>query len=295
MRSTSAGIICVALVGLFCLHAQAATMSFSVVQPSAGQWQVYGSLGGVADNDGLASVILDVTGWGNLSITSSQLRLPYGTHYWLNGSQVQSEVVGFSEYRNDGVSGVGIRAGQRTVTAGNVVLEDVGFLAGTTPGDTTGQGLGPATINWSAPVLIASGTYTGSWGKVKVNVGDGQINVLDQNRPAGTTGLVHQVESVIPGQWSLLHGGDANGDWAVNVGDLGILAGNWGLSGRTWANADFTGDGLVNVGDLGVLAGAWGWSTPTGGTLAAVPAPAAIWPMAVGLLGIISRRRARAA
>jgi hypothetical protein len=63
--------------------------------------------------------------------------------------------------------------------------------------------------------------------------------------------------------WSMdLHvalGGDANLDGAVDVGDLGILAGHWGVAdGADWSQGDFTGDGAVDVGDLGILAGGWG-------------------------------------
>ena len=56
------------------------------------------------------------------------------------------------------------------------------------------------------------------------------------------------------------HPGDANLDGAVDVGDLGIVAGSWGTSGNVWTTGDFTDDGLVNVGDLGIVAGAWGWA-----------------------------------
>jgi hypothetical protein len=53
--------------------------------------------------------------------------------------------------------------------------------------------------------------------------------------------------------------GDANGDWMVDVGDLGILAANYGTAtGATWAKGDFNGDGAVDVGDLGILAAHYG-------------------------------------
>jgi formylglycine-generating enzyme required for sulfatase activity len=52
--------------------------------------------------------------------------------------------------------------------------------------------------------------------------------------------------------------GDANGDKMVDVGDLGILAANYGGSGKTWAQGDFNGDTLVDVGDLGILAAHYG-------------------------------------
>ena len=52
--------------------------------------------------------------------------------------------------------------------------------------------------------------------------------------------------------------GDANGDGMVDVGDLGILAANYGGSGKTWTQGDFNNDGLVDVGDLGILAAHYG-------------------------------------
>ena len=53
--------------------------------------------------------------------------------------------------------------------------------------------------------------------------------------------------------------GDANGDGAVDVGDLGILGANYGkTTGMTWASGDFTGNGAVDVGDLGILGANYG-------------------------------------
>ncbi len=52
--------------------------------------------------------------------------------------------------------------------------------------------------------------------------------------------------------------GDANLDGKVNVGDLGILAANYGGEDKTWEQGDFNGDGKVNVGDLGILAANYG-------------------------------------
>ena len=56
--------------------------------------------------------------------------------------------------------------------------------------------------------------------------------------------------------------GDANGDGMVDVGDLGILAANYGTAtGATWAQGDFNSDGAVDVGDLGILAANYGTGT----------------------------------
>ena len=285
------------LVLVVCCPASAATLTLSVQSPAAGQWQVYGSLTTASDNDGLASLIIDVTSWGELTVTSSLNRLPSGTHYWLNGPTVTSQPAGFTEFRGDGAAGIGIRAGQRTVAADQVVLEDVGYLAGSYPGDTTGQGLGPLTIDWAAPVLIASGAFGGGWGQLFVNVGDGQINVLDQGRPADATGMVHPAESVVGGVFSLYHAGDFSGNWVVDVGDLGILAFWWGQTGSDLP-ADGNNDLMVDVGDLGILALNWAWSAAGGQAMLALeprihtPAPPAIIPMLIGGLALLRRRKA---
>lgn len=52
--------------------------------------------------------------------------------------------------------------------------------------------------------------------------------------------------------------GDANGDRKVDVGDLGILAANYGGIDKNWNQGDFNEDGKVDVGDLGILAANYG-------------------------------------
>jgi hypothetical protein len=58
--------------------------------------------------------------------------------------------------------------------------------------------------------------------------------------------------------------GDANCDGAVDVGDLGILAANYGGSSKAWNQGDFNGDGIVDVGDLGILAANYGTGSQSG-------------------------------
>jgi hypothetical protein len=65
--------------------------------------------------------------------------------------------------------------------------------------------------------------------------------------------------------------GDANSDGVVDVGDLGILAANYGQNLQTqgidvtlwWGKGDFNGDGVVDVGDLGILAANYGANSNT--------------------------------
>ena len=50
--------------------------------------------------------------------------------------------------------------------------------------------------------------------------------------------------------------GDINSDCTVDGGDLGILLGAWGTTGRN--KSDLNGDGTTSGADLGLLIAAWG-------------------------------------
>lgn len=274
----------------------AAELVLTLASRQIGQWQVFGQLSNQTDNDGLASLTVDV--WpvsGDLVISSSTCELPYGTHYWLDGG-VQSQLVGFTEFRSDGTSGIGIAAGQKTIPLGYVVLTDVGYSAGSYPGDETGLDLGPTLISWSAPVLIASGSYSGLYGMLSVGVGAGQVNVLDEGRDPAQPGGVHQIESVTGGQLRIYCPGDANGDDCVDGGDLAIMGGNWmAPSGMTWADADFNGDGRVDGSDLALMGGYWNWSaSPAPGPMTVwLPEPATVAVLALGAVAGLSGWRGR--
>jgi hypothetical protein len=106
--------------------------------------------------------------------------------------------------------------------------------------------------------------------------------------------------------------GDANLSGMVDVGDVGILATNFGaLTGKNWTTGDFNGDGAVNVGDVGILATNFGQAggsvsnltiagAPGGGSgsslgVGAVPEPATLVTLVLagGLVSCFGGRRRR--
>jgi hypothetical protein len=130
------------------------------------------------------------------------------------------------------------------------------------------------------------GSYLYTWHELKIcaNFATGQAEIYVDNMDTPVlsyvmySGSTASANSVVFGdgsgtiggkvaisefKWSnhvpvLCFSGDANNDGLVDVGDLGILAANYGGSNKGWAQGDFNGDGLVDVGDLGILAAHYG-------------------------------------
>jgi hypothetical protein len=85
--------------------------------------------------------------------------------------------------------------------------------------------------------------------------------------------------------------GDANGDHAVDGGDLALMGGAWNQSGQSWASADFTGEGVVDGGDLALIGGNWSWSLPGGAPVVPIPEPMSVLMLSVGSAAMIVKRR----
>ncbi len=139
--------------------------TLSITSPSEGQWQAWISVGQCA---GLDTFGIDVYGSDGVTVTGSTLMAP---KYY---NPDLGDWVGFTEFRSNGTSGMGITAGQKTMyTGGNdpyrdaLVIQDVGITAGSGGG-----------VSWDAPALLAEGTYTGSTGYLHVTAFDGYVNAL---------------------------------------------------------------------------------------------------------------------
>jgi hypothetical protein len=94
--------------------------------------------------------------------------------------------------------------------------------------------------------------------------------------------------------------GDANLNNAVNLQDFNILATNFGQSGRTWVQADFTGDGVVSLQDFNQLAAHFGLSAGPDAVVdpadwaalsAAIPEPHSPLVAGAALAAAVARRR----
>ena len=81
---------------------------------------------------------------------------------------------------------------------------------------------------------------------------------------------------------------DLNADGSVDAADAAIMFAVWGTNGGD-SGADLTGDGLVDAADAGELFSAWTGDGVAGAST--VPEPTATSLAALGLLGLLARRR----
>lgn len=106
--------------------------------------------------------------------------------------------------------------------------------------------------------------------------GDGMLTTAD---------LDHLIRVILNTEY-----GDATLDGRVSIGDLTVLAENFGLEvGGTWSMGDFNCDGRLSIGDLTLLAEHFGFDNNPPAFIA-VPLPPAAWA-GLGLMVMAMRRR----
>jgi len=104
-------------------------------------------------------------------------------------------------------------------------------------------------------VSTASGA-TGAFAAIDSNI----VNGLHDDPPFIDSTSEEGVSIIFDGYT----GGDADGNDAVDLTDLGKLGANWNKYGMDWEDADFDGDGHVYLVDLGILSANWGWTGSSG-------------------------------
>jgi probable HAF family extracellular repeat protein len=83
--------------------------------------------------------------------------------------------------------------------------------------------------------------------------------------------------------------GDANADGNVDINDLTIVLTNYGQTGMTWSQGEFTGDGTVDINDLTIVLANYG--SGAGAPLAAVPEPGALMMLTAAIVGLLAWTR----
>ena len=168
-------LLAVGFCGLAADRAEAETTVTLTISADvgAGTWDAFAAVTGDA-NDGIADFIFDVWGTGGANVTGSTNEAPEGK------DPTTGDDWGFIDsLASDGVNGIGIQDAQGTIYVGGNdpdkdanVLIDIGISAGSrlsyfVPPYTE------FTVNWAAPVLLASGTFSGSVGQLHVGASSG--------------------------------------------------------------------------------------------------------------------------
>jgi hypothetical protein len=120
---------------------------------------------------------------------------------------------------------------------------------------------------------------------------DGCLYTIDldtgQTTLAGATGLGNGL-----GLAFTFYRGDANGDGAVDSGDLSLMAAGWCQAPPWgWANGDFNGDKQVDAGDLALIAMEWGRVNLSPAPNAPIPEPGSLAILCLGALALVRRRQ----
>jgi hypothetical protein len=200
--------------------------------------------GAIEEIKNIGNVTKDLTSTGVFYVTASGESQPIGTIAWTpqNGYTISSVTV------NSGSKGFVIGLFQGDDGKKYFMVVNGNHAAYTSAADTAAT----VTITFDSSVnkITRINRTTGESEEVALT----NHELSNYSLPGGTGDLFClTVESErIPG--------DANGDNKVDVGDLGILAANYGGTNKTWSEGDFNNDGNVDVGDLGILAANYGTS-----------------------------------
>jgi hypothetical protein len=333
-----------AVVGGAASAAQAADVQlFGIHVPQTNRWAVYATISnpasatptaGMENVAGISSIAVDVLNNSGGTVATAVNTLPVGD---TNDATALEPKYGFWVFRPTTVDITAegardIRAGQFAEFAPGsgaqynpLVLQGVGLRSGSR---ATG-GVITSPTDWSHPVQVATGTYTGTpTAGLTLRYTDGTgVNLLRDTDPSATVNwsgpgnLEGAVSATVvnartftsgtltPGTTTTKAGqGDANLDLVVDFNDLAALAQNYNQTNerKTWFQGDFTLDGIVDFNDLAALA--QNYNQPVAGAalggsfggdfgadveraFAQVPEPGTIGLLGIAAVGLAARRR----
>ena len=209
------------------------------------------------------------------------------------GINAGGQVVGYA-YPSDGEGGHAFLYSQGTMT-------DLGTLSGTSTSQALAINDGGKVVGTSAgeAFVYSNGTMVNLNTLLSVKKGSSAPTLQEATAVNGLGQIVADAyylgNNIAVLLTPLLLPGDANQDGKVNINDLTIVLANFGQTGMTWTQGEFTGDGTVDINDLTIVLANYGRTLAySAGPVAAAPEPSAILLAAGGLAGLLAcvwRRR----
>lgn len=226
-------------------------------------------------------------GWHRYTATIKETEVTFTIDLFRNGT-IDSEVtwpitpqaLPFNTLQIGGPSGVTMN---QFTMVDNIRLELINVSTGPT-GDFNNDGL------WNCADInqLTNAIATGSANLSFDMNGDGQITINDVTDPA--TGWLKVGGANNPAQTSgnPFRSGDANLDGVVDGSDFGIWNSGKFTSNTAWCSGNFNADGVVDGSDFGI----WNSNKFTSSdAFAAVPEPASICLLVVGIIAAVAHRR----
>jgi len=221
---------------------------------------------------------LTVSGSGSLNVNNTlTVYNTSGSSLVVNGGSVTAGTLSllgqYTQTAGSATFGQIMGTGQANISGGTTTLEAVG--TGSQIGGLIMSGSGTLDMNNNALIInygsnpdpissivsyLTSGYAGGNWDGPGINsslanqteFALGYADSADPDNPAGLSSGQIEIKYTLYG--------DANLDGSVNSVDFGILAANFGKSGKSWDQGAFTYNGTVNSIDFGLLAANFGKS-----------------------------------
>ncbi len=140
-----------------------------------------------------------------------------------------------------------------TAPTANTDVHDIATITASAT-DNSGSGLAKVVflVDGSVADTATTSPYSYQWDTLSIPDGNHTIEAqaYDNDGDVGSSATIPVI----------VNNGDINGDNAVSILDLSVMAGNWKNTNATYQQGDLNGDKAVNILDLSILGNNWGWS-----------------------------------